>query len=328
MSMIHFRPLVTRVLVVSLCAMMIPQSLVYAAKEFREVRNADPQGSVEIVDIAGQIDLSGWDRSEIEVIGTSDEALSRVHMTTDGNQTVIYVRPLGDGGSGGNANRLVIHVPAKSAVSASLVSADLKVSGLQGDVHLRTVSGDISGDVAGNLRANTATGSVRMTARTAKMIEVKTINGDVQLTGGSGEVEVTTVSGDAKIDLGTLTRGRFKSISGNMSTKLSLAPDAELEGESVSGNIRFQFPSAPAADFDIQSISGDIDNCFGPKAAKAHYGPGSRLEFKTGDAQARVRIETKSGDVHMCTGRLSPPPTPAAAPVANCREQKNIFYAI
>jgi len=100
-----------------------------------------------------------------------------------------------------------------------------------------------------------------------------------------------------------LSHGRFKSISGNVAAALSLAPDADLDGESVSGNLRFDFPTAPAAQFDLQSFSGTIDNCFGPKPERAHYGPGSRLEFKSGDGGAHVRIETKSGDVHLCTGR-------------------------
>jgi hypothetical protein len=66
--------------------------------------------------------------------------------------------------------------------------------------------------------------------------------------------------------------------------------------------IGFDFPSVPAADFDVQSFSGSIDNCFGPKPVESSYGLGSRLTFRSGDGQARVRIETKSGDVHLCTG--------------------------
>ena len=111
---------------------------------------------------------------------------------------------------------------------------------------------------------------------------------------------MVTVSGNAKVQLGALSRGRFKTISGNVTAALSLARDAELEGESVSGNLRFDFPAAPAAQFDVQSFGGKIDNCFGPKPESAHYGPGSRLEFKSGDGNGHVHIETKSGDVHLC----------------------------
>ena len=309
-----------------LCASLAPPSSpLYAAAEFRNSRSADPRGTVEIFDITGSIELTGWDRPEIEVTGAPDDIGDRVRISGGGDKTTIHVRPGVGAGHSGDESRLVIHVPEKSDVKATLVSANLKVQGLKGDVDLRTVSGNISGEVGGDLRVNTATGFVHMTARGAKSTEVRTINGDVELTGGSGEVEIQTVSGNAKVDLATLTRGRFHSISGNLKANLSLAPDAEVDGESVSGNMHFDFPAAPAADFDIQTFSGDIDNCFGPKAEKAHYGPGSRLEFKSGQSQARVRIETKSGDVHLCTGA---PRHEAAAPVANYRKACDIFYRI
>jgi hypothetical protein len=309
----------------ALCASIVPSSLVCAGNEFRESRSADPQGTVEIFDITGSIELTGWNRPEIEVTGAPDDIGDRVHISGGGDKTSIHVRPGVGAGHAGEEPQLVIHVPEKSEVKATLVSADLKVQGLKGDVNLRTVSGNISGEVGGDLSANTATGSIRLTARGAKSTEVRTINGDVELKGGSGEVEIQTVSGNAKVDLATLTRGRFHSISGNLTAHLSLAPDAELDGESVSGNLRFDFPAAPSADFDIQSFSGNIDNCFGPKAEKAHYGPGERLEFKSGQGQARVRIETKSGDVRLCTGALR---RDAAAPVANYRNARTISYVI
>jgi hypothetical protein len=56
----------------------------------------------------------------------------------------------------------------------------------------------------------------------------------------------------------------------------------------------------PAATFDVQSFSGAIKNCFGPKPAESRYGPGSRLQFTSGEGRARVRINTKNGDVKLC----------------------------
>jgi len=296
--------LVPAALCVVLCS--LAASLARAGSDFHEVHPADASGSVEIYDIADPVEVIGWDRSEVDVTGPPTDGLgSRVQVTTAGSRTSIRVRP----GGGGDAH-LVIRVPAKSSLEATLMSANLKVSGIFGDADLRTLSGNISGEVGGNLWANTATGKVQMTARGARSIEVKTISGDVQLAGGSGEVEVKTVSGDAKVELATLSHGRFKTISGNLATSLSLAPDAELEGESVSGNIRFDFPAPPQADFDIESFSGNIDNCFGPKSVEPRHGPGSRLMFKSGNAQAHVRVVTKSGDIRLCTGPPSATPSP------------------
>ena len=294
---------------IAICALgslVVPWSLVHAGRTIQEHRAADPQGEIEIIIVTGEVEVDAWDRSEIEVSGTAGDDVERVDVTGAGNHTSIRVLARSSHGRGADDEaHLVIHVPAKSAVTATLVSADLKITGVLGDVKLQSVSGNLSGDTGGGVRASTVSGDVKLTARAARAIEIKTISGDIQLTGGGGEVDVTTVSGKAVIELAEVRRGRFKSVAGDIRTALELAPDAEIEGESVSGDLSLMFAAAPAAQFDVQSFSGDIKNCFGPKAAEAHYGPGSRLQFTNQDGHARVRINTKSGDVRLCVKGMS-----------------------
>jgi DUF4097 and DUF4098 domain-containing protein YvlB len=290
----------------ALTALVVPWSLVHAGKTILERRAADPQGEIEIVNVSGMVEVVGWDRGEVEVSGTAGDSVDRVDVTSAGNHTSIHVmsRSAPSWGSDCEAH-LVVHVPAKSAVTATLVSADFKVTGVQGDVKLQAVSGNLSGDVGGDVRATTVSGNVRLTARAAKTIEIKTISGDIRLTGGGGDVDMTTVSGSAAIELAGVSRGRFKSISGDMTAALAVVPDGQIESESVSGDVSLNFAAAPAAEFDVQSFSGDIKNCFGPKPVESRWGPGSRLEFKNGEGHARVRINTKSGGVRLCVKGMS-----------------------
>jgi hypothetical protein len=282
-------------------ALIVPWSVAHAGKSIHENVAVDPQGAVEVVDVAGSVELIGWDKPEIEVTGQAADNVDRVDVTTGGmRSTVRVVTRSGMSWGGRDETRLTIHVPSRSAVTAILVSADLKVGNLQGDVKLQTVSGDLSGDVGGDLHVTGVSGSVRLKAPAANRIEVKTISGDIQLSGSGAEADITTISGDAKIDLGMLKRGRFKSVSGDMTVGLALAPDGQIDSESISGTLHFTFASMPGAEFDVQSFSGDIDNCFGPKPMESRYGPGSRLSFKSGEGGGRVRIETKSGDVRFC----------------------------
>lgn len=319
-----------------LCGLMlvasVPWSLAHAARAISEKRPADPQGTVEIFCLAGSIEVAAWDRPEIEVTGTVDDGVERVEVAGSGDRTSIRVLPRGAGGSAGGGTQLTIHVPVKSSVSTTLVGADLKIAGVQGDAKLQTISGNVVGDVGGDLRVNSVTGSVRMSALHARTIEAKTISGGIHLAGGNAEVEVTTVSGSATIRLGTLARGRFRTVSGSMSAKLALAPGARLDGESVSGRIDFEFAAVPEAEFDIQSFSGSIDSCFGPKPTEPRYGPGSRLTFKSGDGSGRVHIDTQSGGVRLCTQDLHQSEARGHAktgPVNDTRPQRaNPFYLI
>jgi DUF4097 and DUF4098 domain-containing protein YvlB len=302
---------------IAICAVaaFVPCSLVHAGRAIEERRPADPQGEVEIVNVSGKVEVQGWDRDEVEVSGSAGANVERVDVTGAGSRTSIHVvsRSLHSWNADGEAH-LLIHVPAKSAVSASVVSADFKVTAVAGDLKLQAVSGEVSGDVGGgDVRVTTVSGDVRLTARSARALELKTISGDIQLLGGGGAVDVTTVSGNATVELTNVTRARFKSVSGDLTAELALAPDGQVESEAVSGDVSLKFAGEPAAEFDVQSFSGDISNCFGPKAVESRYGPGSRLQFKNGDGHAQVQIHTKSGDVHLCakgmkTGLAAPRP--------------------
>jgi hypothetical protein len=286
----------------ALALLASPWSLAYAATSVDEHRPANPQGAVEIDNVAGLIDVQGWDKSEVAVTGTIGKDVERVDVTSDSNRTSIrVVLPKGmhwdmrDGDA-----HLVIHVPINSSVSTSLVSSDLKVSGVRGALELRSVSGNIRGDGGGDLRVNDVSGDIHFTATAAKRIEAKSISGDIVLTGGNTDIEASTVSGDARLTLGTVSRARFKTVSGGISATLAVAADAQIDGESVSGDIRLDFAGETAADFNVQTLSGDIENCFGPKPEEPRHGPGKHLMFKTGDTSARVHLTSNSGEVRLC----------------------------
>jgi DUF4097 and DUF4098 domain-containing protein YvlB len=275
----------------------------YAATSVEEHRPANPQGAVEIENVAGMIDVQGWDKSEVAVTGTIGKDVERVEVNSDSGRTTIrVVLPKGMhwGMRDGEAH-LVIRVPTNSSVSTSLVSSDLKISAVRGALELRTVSGNISGDGGGDVSANDVSGDIRLTATAAKRIEVKAISGNVVLTGGNADVEASSVSGDVRVTMGTVSRARFKTVSGTLSGQLTAASDAQIDGESVSGDISLDFASEPMADFNVQTLSGDIENCFGPKPTEPRYGPGKHLTFKTGNTSARVHLTSSSGDVRLCT---------------------------
>jgi DUF4097 and DUF4098 domain-containing protein YvlB len=285
----------------ALALLFSPGSL--AATSVDEHRPANPQGSVEIDNVAGLIEVQGWDKSEVAVTGSIGKDVERVDVSGDGNRTSVRVI-LQNGrhwGTHEGEAHLVVRVPVNSAVSASLVSSDLRISAVRGALELRSVSGEISGEGGGDVRANTVSGEIHLIAKAAKRIEVKAISGDINLTGGNTDIEATTVSGDARLTLGTVGRARFRTVSGGITASLATAPDVQIDGESISGDIKLRFASEPSADFDVQTLSGDIDNCFGPKPVEPRHGPGKRLTFKTGETSGRIRITSNSGEVELCT---------------------------
>ncbi len=293
----------------ALATLVWPAGLLAATKPVDEHRPAEAAGEVEIQNVAGRVDVVGWDKPEVAVTGQIGSGVERVEVTSAGSRTTVHVvghewhgLSLGLSGPGAGEADLVVHVPARSSVTAAVVSADLSVTGVAGDQRVHSVSGDITTTAQHEVHVRTVSGDVRVTAGPeSRVIEVATVSGDLAVSGGAGELSVETVSGDGTLALGMLTRAHLKTVSGDMSLSADLAADGRLEAESISGDFRVSFAGAiPPAVYDIETFSGDVSTCFGRKAAHEGFGPGSRLSFQEGAASARVRIVTKSGDVTLC----------------------------
>jgi hypothetical protein len=259
---------------------------------------AELNGTVEVDNVAGRVEVTGWDRPEVEVTGTIGDRVDRVDLiTSDKHTTVRVVLPQNSYSRGDDSAALMVHIPSKSLLIASVVSADLSTHGLLGEQQLRTVSGDIDGELAQEAQVHSVSGSVKLAA-SAGPLEVHSVSGDITVNGATGEVRVGTVSGSATLVLGSVTRAHFETVSGAVTVSGSLAPGAELEARSVSGSLRFTLNGA--ADYDLESFSGSINNCFGPKAQRPEHGPGSHLSFHEGDGGGRVRLGSQSGSIHLC----------------------------
>jgi DUF4097 and DUF4098 domain-containing protein YvlB len=285
-----------------LCATALPASA--ALRPVNEHKAVDANGTVEIINVAGTVEVSPWDQAEVAVTGGIGARVERVEVTgTGAHVTVRVVVPNGNSYHDEGEARLKIQVPRHCSLEVSLVSADLHLTGIEGDAKLQTVSGDITGDTGGSLQVSTVSGDVRLEARNAKSMRVKTISGDATLNGGSGEVNVESVSGDANLKLGTLKHSHFESVSGDLHIAGTLEAGGQLDASSVSGDVQLSFGAVPDADIDLQSMSGDISNCFGPKPIEQQYGPGSRLNFRSGQGGGKVHADTKSGDLSLCAGK-------------------------
>jgi DUF4097 and DUF4098 domain-containing protein YvlB len=274
-------------------------------------QSVDPNGIVEIVDVAGSVLVSGWDQPEVAVTGQAGDDVQRVELSSSGNRTTIRVLvPEGGHWRGDSSAKLVIRVPTHSSLNVSLVSADLKLSGVSGAQQIRTVSGEIKSDGGGAARINTVSGDVHLSVPDATAAEIETMSGNVTVNGAGGDVSISTVSGDGRLALGALRSFRLRTVSGDFSIGAGLESAANFEAESISGNLRVDFAGAPAMQLDAQTLSGDIHNCKAPEAVKMQHGPGTRLNFSSGDGRAQVRLSSNSGDLAVCVKGSDRAPAP------------------
>ena len=284
-------------------AVMTAAAQFAAAEQVTKSSPADANGEVEIVNVAGSVEVKAWDRAEVRVEADLGSGVERLEFNRDGQRTYVKViLPRGRSTSSGSSD-LVVSVPRDSSLTVNTVSADQRISGVRGTQRLQAVSGGIETDFGpGELEVKTVSGDILARGRDAKgATRAATISGDIKLDDTGPELDVNTVSGDMTVRSARLDRGRIKTTNGDLQLTTALGNDARLEAEAINGDLTFILRGAINAEFNIETFNGDIDNCFGEKAMRSRrYGPGNELHFSEGKGAGQVRIKTLNGNVMVC----------------------------
>jgi DUF4097 and DUF4098 domain-containing protein YvlB len=268
--------------------------------------DAAPDGEVEVRNVSGDIVISAWDESAVHVTGDISDDAERLDVRREGDRVVvevIYPEDWRGSDNLGDDTDLVIRAPRGSSLDVETVSADLAVSGIEGEQYLKSVSGDVVAETfTAEVRVQSVSGDVQVTGRDdATRTSASAVSGDVRFNRVSGEIDVESVSGDVEVASGLIERAELQSVSGDVSLQGELAADARVRANSTSGDVELLFRGDGAAEYSLTSFSGEIANCFGPTAARSRQGPsGSALRFTEGSSSASVEITTMSGDIGLC----------------------------
>ena len=272
-------------------------------RTFDKTVAAQPRGVVDISNVAGSIEVSGWDRQEVSVHAEIGAEVERVDVSSEGGRTTIRV-VLPSHTSGQGEAELRVQVPRGSELDVSAVSADLRVRGVLGVERLNAVSGDVTAELGdADVEAKTVSGELRLKGHGAAVrLHVSSVSGDVRLEHGAGDFEGSTVSGTLQVSLDSASSIRARSTSGDLRLEAKLAHGATVEASSVSGDVSVRAGAeAGGFSYEVSSFSGEITDCFDTKAERTgRYMPGSKLEGTRGEGAGHIRIKTMSGDVQLC----------------------------
>jgi DUF4097 and DUF4098 domain-containing protein YvlB len=263
---------------------------------------AEPNGEVVISNVSGTIDVRGWDRNEVQVTGHLGSDVERLDVETSGGRTFVKViLPRGNAHDG--EAEIEVSVPRNSSVEVSAVSADVSSRGVLGTQRLKSVSGEVTADIAGDeseVRSVSGDVTVRGNGKPIRL-RVASVSGSLDLTNTAGSLDVVTVSGDARVQMGDTGDLRGRTTSGDLEVSGKLTRDGRVDVEGVSGDISLRLTAPGGLSAEIESFSGDINGCLADKVERvSKYGPGKRLNIRTVEAGARVRAKTLSGDIDIC----------------------------
>ena len=279
------------------------------ASTFHQQVAADPRGEVDVSNISGDIIITGWDRPEVSVTADLPSDSQRVKVITGRGHTrvcVSYGESNGCNSTGWSGDRgsvrLEIQVPRQSQLDVSAVSADINSRSVSGTQRLQTVSGDINAELgSGDDEVNSVSGTVTLQGSGQDgTLHAASVSGDLRVMNVAGELEARTVNGTLTAELSPARLARLNTTSGDIALSAKLASDGTVETETVSGDQKLSVSAAAGYAYDAKSFSGDITNCFGQRSERSEYGPGDRLEGTRGGGAGHVRIQSMSGDVHLC----------------------------
>ena len=274
------------------------------AEKIDQTKDADEAGRVDIFNLSGDVEIIGWDRSQIQVTGTVGDDAEEFIFEVSGDMTTIKVKvPDRMHGHRDVSSDLLIRVPKGSSLEVSTVSADISAEGVQGEQELQSVSGDLVTEAFGeDIDAETVSGDVEVEGSNEDIeAKLESVSGDVVAEGLSGEIKASSVSGDIDIVEGDFSRARIETVNGDITYVAALRSDGKLNVETVNGTVDVMFVGDVSAEFDIETFNGRIRNCFGPEAERtSKYAPGWELRFTEGGGNGRVSIATLNGGLRLC----------------------------
>lgn len=269
-----------------------------AGRPIDERRPLNADGRVSVNNVAGNINVSAWDRNEVFVSGQIGSGVERVEITGDAGALSIAVRLPKRSHSYSGDTDLKLYVPANARVELETVSADVAVEGLKGPLRINTVSGDARISVKSEeVSVTTVSGDLTLRAPSTTT-RINSVSGDLHVAGAQGELAAETVSGNLELNGGKFSLLRLKSISGDMRVAITLTDRAKVTGETLSGGITMSLPRDLAGSAVLSSFSGDtqvegiqpVERREKSKKREYQWGGGNGVQ---------VTLSSFSGDIQM-----------------------------
>lgn len=230
-----------------------------------------PELAVEIG--SGQVEITAGETNGRTLVTVSGKGSEATTVEQQGN-TIAIIGPRSRDGwfsfGGGSHLDVRISAPRGSALTTKLGSADLSASGVLGTCSLRSGSGENLLEDVGNVDVTTGSGS----------LDVSVVNGDASVRSGSGDIRIGTVTGDAQ------------SVTGSGDLILGSAHGA-VTAKSGSGDIRIDDSGRGAG---VTTASGDV-------TVGRLSGGGVEARTASGDVSVQVRAGLPVWtDIHSLTG--------------------------
>jgi len=199
--------------------------------------------------------------------------------------------------TGGSGNNVEIVAVKKADNQDELDEIEVKISHSDDAISIET---DLSESDSWYSHDNNS-GSVRyeiIVPTGTHLKSVETVNGDVEISGVSGNVTAETVNGDLELT-GLAADAGLCTVNGSINASFNkLEGQQRVKAETVNGRVTITLPSNADASVSADSLNGSISGRdFGLETDEGFVG--SDLNGEIGDGSARLNIDTVNGSIKI-----------------------------
>jgi len=243
-----------------------------ARQDFHYSYALEPAGRLEIRNMNGSVEISGWDRNNIDVSGTkyapTEERLKDIEIKVNvtGNEAVISTESPNKNLYGPFGARYVIRVPRRIRVDQAHTSnGSISVENVEGSGDLRSTNGRVSlARTSGDYRIQTTNGSIDI--EDASGIErAQTTNGGIHGNLKSGAIEAESTNGAIDLSVASPQSDhplRLSTTNGSVKLTLNEFHGNPISTKTTHGSVTLRLPDKIDAKLDAHTSFAHISNEF------------------------------------------------------------------
>jgi DUF4097 and DUF4098 domain-containing protein YvlB len=231
-------------------AMALP-SLAEVTQEFHKTVPLSSNGTVDIENVNGNVDITGWNKNEVQIdaikTASDQQKLDNINIDVNATSNSVEIKTRYPKGTNNNPGGVhyTLHVPQNARIDkVNLVNGSLTIAKITGEVNANLVNGKVqASDLTGTADLATVNGTIDATYNSLKNVQeikLKSVNGTVNLTlppSANADVDASVTNGSITTGFPLTVKGRFvgKSMSGTLGSG-----GVHIELSNVNGSIKLQ----------------------------------------------------------------------------------------
>ncbi len=134
--------------------------------------------------------------------------------------------------------------------------------------------------------------------RGARLDEIKTVNGSVEIDGISGEVRASSVNGGVR-GLRLIGELGLSTVNGRVEAEFERMEARRISLRSVNGTVVVRLPQGAGMRLSASTVNGSLESDFDLPVRRIGFGPGRHVEATLGQGGADVSLRTVNGSIRL-----------------------------